>query len=276
MRLVADLDKIKSNIDSLSLGLDDFTSSLSTFNGTSINCTLTEISSVLESFKSSISDDLDKLNTSSHEYESLVRECCSEYQNNEENNQSIDISIIESIISNNPDITTNYDMKNAKEKLSTIPEAIFGPALKDTGNPKVDNVYNTLAKKGFNSAAICGILANIEHESGFNTTAVGDGGTSYGLCQWHNGRWDSLNNFCANNGYDPSSLEGQLEYLCYELENKYPGVYEKLQNVPDTPEGAYEAAYEWTVHFEVPSYRDSKGRSRGETAKTKYWETYGT
>ena len=29
----------------------------------------------------------------------------------------------------------------------------------------------------------------IQHESSFNTQALGDGGTSYGICQWHNGRW---------------------------------------------------------------------------------------
>ena len=36
------------------------------------------------------------------------------------------------------------------------------------------------------TAAACGVLANIEHESSFQPTIYGDKGTSYGLCQWHN------------------------------------------------------------------------------------------
>lgn len=42
---------------------------------------------------------------------------------------------------------------------------------------------------GLNSAAACGVLANIEAESNFILTSYGDGGTSYGLCQWHDGRF---------------------------------------------------------------------------------------
>ena len=42
-----------------------------------------------------------------------------------------------------------------------------------------------------NPAAIQGILANIEYESGFSPTVWGDEGTSYGLCQWHESRYRS-------------------------------------------------------------------------------------
>ncbi len=41
-------------------------------------------------------------------------------------------------------------------------------------------------------------------------------GTSYGLCQWHDGRFDALQSFCLLQGYDYWSLEGQLNYLAYE------------------------------------------------------------
>ena len=145
----------------------------------------------------------------------------------------------------------------------------------NTGGDTKDDIYNMLANKGFNNAAICGILANMEHESGFDTTVVGDNGTSYGLCQWHNSRWDRLNSFCKNNNLDPSTTEGQVEYLVYELENYYPSVYEKLKNVPNTSQGAYDAAYKWTVDFEVPADRYNRGEQRGNTASSKYWETYG-
>ena len=275
MKLVADLDTIKSNLSPLSSEINNFTSAVSTFNGANINCPLEEVSGILDSYKNSIGEDLNKLNTSSTEYNNLVNECCSEYENNEAKNKSIDIGFIENLISKNPDITSDYDMKNAKSKLTGLPEVTFGAGHKDTGNKKVDAVYNSLADKGFNNAAICGILANIEHESGFSTDAVGDGGTSYGICQWHNSRWTNLRNFCDKNGYDQSSMEGQLEYLEWELKNNYSGVYKVLQNVPNTSEGAYKAAYEWTVHFEVPDNTESRARDRGNTAASSYWKTYG-
>ena len=194
MKLVADLDKISSNLTNLDSEIDTYSSAVSTFSSASINCTVEEVSGDLESFKSAIAEDLNKLNTSSQEFSTLVNECQSEYKNNESNTQTIDISSIENIITNNPDITSKYESENAKNKLTTIEQPKFTKTV-DTGNPDKDNIYNLLAAKGFNDAAICGILANIEHESGFSTTALGDGGTSYGLCQWHNSRWDNLNNF---------------------------------------------------------------------------------
>ena len=70
-------------------------------------------------------------------------------------------------------------------------------------------------------------------------------------------------------------MEGQLEYLEWELKNNYSGVYEVLQNVPNTSEGAYQAAYEWTVHFEIPDNTEARARDRGNTAASSYWKTYG-
>jgi len=144
-----------------------------------------------------------------------------------------------------------------------------------TGNATQDEIYNYLSSQGFNNAAICGILANIEHESNFNTTAVGDSGTSYGICQWHNSRWTNLSNYCSSNNLDSSSLEGQLSYLVYELKNNYSSVYNTLKSVPNTAEGAYQAAYVWTTDFEIPADTTNQANSRGSTAQSSYWETYG-
>ena len=144
-----------------------------------------------------------------------------------------------------------------------------------SGSNNQEKLYNYLSSQGFNDAAICGILANIQHESGFDTTAVGDGGTSYGICQWHEGRWDSMKSYCEDNNLDPDSIEGQGQYLVNELKNNYPGVYETLQNVPNTSEGAYEAAYKWTTDYEIPADKYNQGDYRGTTASTEYWEKYG-
>ncbi len=163
-----------------------------------------------------------------------------------------------------------------KENISTDSEE-FKKSLvsyKSDGTAAGDNqasIYTLLREKGYSKAAICAIFANMEHESGFRTDAVGDYGTSYGLCQWHEGRWDNLNSFCSNNGYDPSSLEGQVAFLDYELKNGYQGVYDKLMSVDDTIEGAKEASKYWTIHYEIPANKEQQAVSRAESIGT-YWE----
>ena len=145
-----------------------------------------------------------------------------------------------------------------------------------TGKANQDSIYKYLANSGFNDAAICGILANIQHESNFNPNALGDSGTSYGICQWHNTRWDRLKEYCSNNNLDSTTLDGQLSYLVWELQNNYPTVYEKMKSVPNTSQGAYDAAYIWTVDFERPANKETAGDRRGNTAISNYWSTYGS
>lgn len=173
-------------------------------------------------------------------------------------------------------------------------EDIFGkitmPAIKTGGDPNCnakmvpqglvgdtipDQIFNYLKEKGLNNAAICGILANIQYESNFNLDSLGDGGTSYGICQWHNGRWTNLKNYCNQNGYDWHSLEGQLEFLLYELETSAQGTYNVLKSVPNTAQGAYNAGYEWCFNFERPAAKVTSSPRRGGTASSKYWEIYG-
>ena len=81
----------------------------------------------------------------------------------------------------------------------------------------VNEIYSELKGQGFSHNGSVAILANMKGESGFNTGAVGDNGTSYGLCQWHNDRKDSLLNY--NSGYDPSSVKHQVSYLKKEMED---------------------------------------------------------
>ena len=124
------------------------------------------------------------------------------------------------------------------------------------------------------TAAACGVLANIEHESAFQPTIFGDQGTSFGLCQWHNERFTALRGFCASLGLDYRSVEGQLAYLKYELGTNYTTLLLTLQSIDNTPDGAYRAGYLWCVHFEKPSDTYNKAMARGELARGKYWPRY--
>ena len=134
---------------------------------------------------------------------------------------------------------------------------------------------------GLNNAAACGILANIEKESSFNPKSnylEKDGYYSYGICQWHKGRYDigdnGLVSWCKRNDLDYTSLIGQLSYLRHELENGYIDVLNKLSSVTNDSQGAYDAGYYWCYHFEVPANYPSVSVTRGNLAKTKYWPKY--
>ena len=123
-------------------------------------------------------------------------------------------------------------------------------------------------------SAACGIMANIEQESGFDPSALGDNGTSFGLCQWHNVRFVALRSYCQGKGMDYRSVEGQLSFLGYELAYSYIGLYNTLQALADTPQSAYLAGYLWCTDFERPADMERKAVARGNLAKGKYWSRY--
>ena len=139
-----------------------------------------------------------------------------------------------------------------------------------TGNKGV--IYEYLTESmGLNHAAACGVLANIEMESNFDPNISGDYGTSYGICQWHNGRYQNLIAWCENAGLDYQSMEAQLEYLSYELANLYPDVLAYLQSVDDSSEGAYNAAYYWCMYYESPGDAEYHSEQRGSLAVGEYY-----
>lgn len=136
-------------------------------------------------------------------------------------------------------------------------------------------VYTYLTEElKLNSAAACGILANIEYESAFQVTIVGDHGTSFGLCQWHAGRYTALRSYCMAQGLDYRTVEGQMAYLAYELKSTYMPLYSALRSVENTADGAYRAAYLWCIQFERPADMQKKAVTRGNSARYKYWNRY--
>ncbi len=129
---------------------------------------------------------------------------------------------------------------------------------------------------GLNPAAACGIMANMEAESSFNLVCYGDGGSSFGLCQWHESRFDALKTFCRSRGYDYRTLEGQLNFLLFDLRNDFPNTYKYLRSVSNDSQGAYDAAYYWCVNYERPAGMEEAGAYRGRLAQNKYWRRFGS
>lgn len=129
---------------------------------------------------------------------------------------------------------------------------------------------------GLNTAAACGVLANIQSESSFNPNALNDNDTngkpSYGICQWNGVRFDALKSYCSQYGYDYQTLEGQLNYLKYELEHSEASAFSKVKNVENTAEGAYTAGYNWARYFERCASVLYEWRAK--LARDTYWPKY--
>lgn len=167
-----------------------------------------------------------------------------------------------------------HDIGSASEVAVQIVGFSVDPSQYPSANiTEVTNkIYKYLTKEmKMNHAAACGILANVHLESNFSPLALGDGGTSYGICQWHAGRFNNLISYCNGKDLDYNTLEGQLDFLEYELKTSYPGVLEYVMNVPNTADGAYDAAHYWCVYFEAPSETYARAAQRGNLARNNYF-----
>lgn len=131
------------------------------------------------------------------------------------------------------------------------------------------NAAQTIAffmSKGLSRAQAAGIAGNLLHESGFNPSAVGDSGTSFGIAQWHLGRGAAMKQWTVANGYSSTSFKGQLEYLWYELNHGERNALSKLRETGN----AYDAGMAFCRYFERPAVINP---ARGQAAQRFYQES---
>ena len=150
-----------------------------------------------------------------------------------------------------------------------------------TGKANETEVYNYLRNNmGVNVAVACGVLANIQCESSFNPTASvidTNGLESYGICQWNGGRNTALKNYCQNNGYSYSTIQGQMHYLQYELSNSEKSAWSMVNGQENSSSGAYTAGYNWAKYFErCAEYYNGRAQyvERANLARDNYWPAY--
>lgn len=117
--------------------------------------------------------------------------------------------------------------------------------LDETGDVK-QLTYDFLTNEGFTKEQATGIMGNMMTESRFNPNAVGDKGTSFGMFQHHNERWDNLKKFAESLGTTANNPLAQLKYTLHELKTTHKGAYQKLLQ-SKTPE---EAAKVFAINFE--------------------------
>ena len=127
---------------------------------------------------------------------------------------------------------------------------------------------------GFTPAAASGVIANFLSESRFNPLAVGDNGTSFGLCQWHYSRWISLVEVCEDAGIDWRTTDGQLFYLKYEIEHKYSEMRDSMNRLGNSWKGAYDCGDLFCRRFECPAELEKACASRASTAGTWAFPVY--
>lgn len=171
---------------------------------------------------------------------------------------------------------TKLSVINYTNLLSSI-VSMFGGTSSSSGSPdNIDALESTpkeivsfLTGKGLCTAAGIGVIGNIKAESGFDTGAIGDNGTSFGICQWHNDRGTAMKQTAGTNW--ATNLSGQLEYLWHELTTSYnQTVLIPLQNVSNTLEGAKSAAETWCRKFEIPADVENEVVKRKNNAE-EYW-----
>ena len=119
-------------------------------------------------------------------------------------------------------------------------------------------IYAYLRQQGVSPATAAGILANIQFESSFNPSVIGDRGTSGGLFQHHAGRWTGLKNYAASTNRDWTDWKAQVEFALQEA----PRMGVNLQHT--SPQ---QAAIEWALKFEKMSGGQTSANKRAAVAQ---------
>ena len=135
------------------------------------------------------------------------------------------------------------------------------------------DIYAKLIAAGLTHEGTCGLMGNMQAESGMKSNIAQLGmtelsdeeytaaaaewpvkfihdGVGYGLCQWtYWSRKQALFNFAQERGASVGNEEMQVEFCISELKNDYPGLWALLCSVTDI----YTAASEVCTVYERPA-----------------------
>lgn len=113
------------------------------------------------------------------------------------------------------------------------------PVTSLTGSSNTEKVWNFLQDKGLTAAQAAGIMGNMQQESCFNPGATNKTSGAYGICQWLGSRKTALQTYCSSNGFSYASLEGQLNYLWYELNTSESSALSYIRGTTTAADAAY-------------------------------------
>lgn len=172
----------------------------------------------------------------------------------------------------NPYLGEDQEMKMNKSMydMGYIPENGFGGYDGDGGEYGGDDVnaraiYSHLASQGLPANVIAGIMGNLQAESNFNSSAVGDGGNSIGLAQWYAGRGNNLRNFAQQRGKEWNDVGTQLDFLLDEIKQSNPDLLKRMANL-----SPHDAAILFHDEFEKSADTPEMKARRGQYATDIY------
>jgi hypothetical protein len=89
------------------------------------------------------------------------------------------------------------------------------------GAPGAMRLMRDLTARGWSPEAAATMAGNVQAESGFKTGSIGDGGTSFGLAQWHGPRARALMGAAQGAGKDWRDWDTQVGFLDKEWRQRY-------------------------------------------------------
>lgn len=137
------------------------------------------------------------------------------------------------------------------------------------GSNEKESICLTLKASGFSNNGVIALMTNMYNESAFNPSSYNpddNGGPSYGLCQWHNERYENLKASFPDNY---QTVAGQISYLSYELSNSYSLLNNNLKN---STKSARDLTYDFCYTFEVPY--DTTKTCNNRASQAKDFESY--
>lgn len=153
--------------------------------------------------------------------------------------------------------TTFYDSTSTECQVTV-------PVVNISGSDNIEKAYNFLVLKGLTAAQASGIVGNLIQESNVNPLSTNSIG-AYGIAQWLGNRLTVLKSWTEAEGKDPSTLEGQLDFLWYEASYRKDIDAVKQTSTPE------EAARVWELKFERASTVVSQRRiDMANAVYTKY------
>lgn len=128
---------------------------------------------------------------------------------------------------------------------------------------EAESIFKALRSFGYNDITACGILGNLQQESGLRPDAKNEFGYT-GIAQWDPaGRWPECVSFCQSHGKDPYDAGAQISFMVYEATTtRYPDECSPDAMNKKCPDVAT-AVHEWVKWFEGAVNADGTFQEEG-------------
>ncbi len=163
---------------------------------------------------------------------------------------------------NNPEKTK----KKQEPKNSPEPEL---PTEEPALDKETSEMYAAFFREDaeLSNAVIAGILANMQRESGFDPTRIGDNGQAFGLCQWNENRQKRLDALCERASLNRNEISTQQIFMIAELQVYFPDTWMLLNWLEETEDDAAWAAKYICKNYEAPVHVEEEISIREDLAK---------